>query len=380
MNSRERVVTALNHQEPDRVPVDFGSMHTSIHRDGHKRLLQHLEMEVYDAPIQDPFQQIVLPGDALRQRFGSDVIGIHSNPTKPWTQIDPIADIWIDEWGTSYRKPKGGFWYDFADHPLKEGTVEELDQYKWPDPHAAIRVEGLAEQARKLYETSDKAIMIQAATGGVYEHSYWLRGLEELYLDMAANPAYVEALAERVTQWLLEFWDHILTAVGPYVQIVQLGDDLGAQGGLLFSPRLYRKVYKPRHRRLTDVVRRKTNAKIYFHTCGSVYEILPDIIESGWEIINPVQVSARDMDSAKLKKEFGKDLTFWGGGADATTVMTRATPQGVKDEVRRRVHDLAPGGGFVFGSVHNIQPDVPPDNIIAFFEAIHQYGAYPIGV
>jgi uroporphyrinogen decarboxylase len=139
-------------------------------------------------------------------------------------------------------------------------------------------------------------------------------------------------------------------------------------------------VYKPRHRRLTDLVRKKTDARIYFHTCGSVYDILPDIIESGLEIINPLQVSARDMDSAKVKAEFGKDLSFWGGGADATTVMTQASPAGVKAEVRRRVHDLAPGGGWVFASVHNIQPNVPPENVVAFFEAIREYGAYPVQV
>ena len=362
------------------MPVDFGSLHTSIHREGHRRLLEYLGMTVYDAPIQDPFQQIVFPDEALRRKFGSDVIGFYANPTQPWVQIDADNDIWIDEWGTTYRQPKGGFWYDFVSHPLKEGTLEELEAYQWPDPRAVIRIEGLAEQAKRLYETTDKALMIHAATGGVYEHSYWLRGVENLYLDMAANKKYVDALAEKVTEWMLEFWDCVLTVVGPYVQVVQLGDDLGCQGGLLFSPKLYRDVYKPRHRRLTDLVRKKTNAKIYFHTCGSVYDILPDIIESGWEIINPLQVSARDMDSAKVKREFGRDLSFWGGGADATTVMTQAGPQGVKDEVKRRVHDLAPGGGWVFGSVHNIQPNVPPENVVAFFEAIHEFGAYPIKV
>ncbi|MCS7260875.1 MAG: uroporphyrinogen decarboxylase family protein, partial [Anaerolineae bacterium] len=141
-----------------------------------------------------------------------------------------------------------------------------------------------------------------------------------------------------------------------------------------------RKIYKPRHRRLTDLIRKKTNARIYFHSCGAIYSLLPDLIESGVEIINPFQVSAKGMDSARFKKEFGKDLSIWGGGANPQTVMTLGSPAEVKEEVKRRIHDLAPGGGFVFASVHNIQPNVPPENIIAFFEAAYEYGRYPISV
>lgn len=379
MNSRERVVTALNHKEPDRVPIDFGSLHTSIHRDGHKRLLAHLGMKVYDAPIIDMFQQIVDPAPALREMFHDDVICMFANPGTGWElKIDPATDTWTDEWGVIYRQPPGGYWYDFKSHPLKEGTIEELENYKWPNPRDPNRIKGLAEKAKHLYETTDKALMIHAATGGVYEHSYWIRGVPELYMDMAANVKYVEALAEKVVEWMLEFWDHVLTAIGPYVQVVQLGDDLGGQDGPLFSPKLYRQIYKPRHRRLTDLVRKKTNAKIYFHSCGSIYGILPDIIESGMEILNPLQVSAKDMDSAKFKKEFGKDLSVWGGGANPQTVMMMGSPSEVKEEVKRRIHDLAPGGGLVFGSVHNIQPNVPPENVVAFFEAAYEYGGYPI--
>ena len=381
MNSRERVVTALNHQEPDRIPIDFGSLHTSIHRDGHKRLLEYLGLPVYEAPIQDPFQQIVFADEALRKKFGSDVIGIYGNPSMPWTQIDKENDIWIDEWGTKYRKPKGGFWYDFAGHYLNaDSTIADLEAFKFPDPRDPIRIAGLRETAKKLNETTDKAIMIHAATGGLYEHSYWIYGMENLYTAMAANVKFVEALAEKILNWMIDYWDSVLTEIGEYVQVVQVGDDLGGQGGPLFSPRLYRQVYKPRHRRLTDAIRKKTDAKIYFHTCGSVYAILPDIIESGMDIINPAQVSAKDMDSAKIKGEFGKDLTFWGGGCDATVVMTQGTPEEVRAEARRRIHDFAPGGGFVFGSIHNMQPNVPPQNVVAMFQAAHDFGTYPITV
>jgi uroporphyrinogen decarboxylase len=381
VNSRQRVVTALNHREPDRVPINFGGLHTSIHRDGHRRLLEHLGMEVYDAPVIDMFQQIVDPSPALRERFNDDAQSLFANPGTGWQlEINPVEDTWTDEWGVKYRRPSGGFWYDFKSHPLKEGTIQELEGYRWPDPRDPNRVRGLAEKAKRLYETTDKALVMHAATGGVYEHSYWLRGVEELYVDMASNLKYVDALAEKIVEWMLEFWDHILTAVGPYVQVVQLGDDLGAQHGLLFSPEIYRKIYKPRHRRLTDLVHKKTDARIYFHSCGSIYAILPEIIESGMEIINPLQVSAKDMDSAKIKKEFGKDLSFWGGGANPQSVMTLGGPAEVKAEVKRRIGDLAPGGGLVLASVHNIQPNVPPQNVVAFFEAAAEYGRYPIRV
>jgi uroporphyrinogen decarboxylase len=381
LNSRERVITALNHHEPDRVPVDFGSLHTSIHRDGHWRLLKYLGLDAYKAPIIDMFQQIVDPSPTLREMFHDDVQCLFSNPGTGWQlKINPLDDTWTDEWGVTYRQPPGGYWYDFKSHPLREGTIAELESYKWPDPRDPNRVKGLAGKAKHLYETTDKALLIHACTGGVYEHSYWVRGVEELYIDMASNLKYVEALAEKVVEWMLEFWDHVLTAVGPYVQVVQLGDDLGGQNGLLFSPEIYRKIYKPRHRRLTDLVHKKTQARIYFHSCGSIYTILPGIIESGMEIINPLQVSARNMDSARIKKEFGKDLSFWGGGANPQTVMTLGSPADVKEEVKRRIHDLAPGGGLVFGSVHNIQPNVPPENVVALFEAAYEYGGYPIRV
>ncbi|HEM62653.1 MAG TPA: uroporphyrinogen-III decarboxylase, partial [Chloroflexi bacterium] len=277
-----------------------------------------------------------------------------------------------------YQRPPGGYWYDLAGHPLKEGTMEELEGFQFPNPRDPARVHGLAEEARRLLEETDKAVMIHAPIGGVYEQSYWLRGIETLYRDMGGNRKYVEALAERVLEWLLEFWDLVLEEVGPYVHVVELSDDLGGQYGPLFSPKLYREVYKPRHRPLTELIHSKTEAKIFLHCCGSIRWALPDLIEVGIDIINPVQVSAREMETDRLKREFGRDIVFWGGGADATGVLPFGSPSDVREEVKRRISDLAPGGGFVFGSVHNIQAEVPPENVVAMFEAAYEYGGYPI--
>jgi uroporphyrinogen decarboxylase len=380
MNSRERVLLALDHQESDRVPIDFGGLVTSLHHEAYRKLLLYLGLPIDDIPIMDTFQQIVDPAPAVKDMFHADIVGFFPHDAHDFEfKLDPETDSFVDEWGVVYRRPPGGYWYDLAGHPLQEGTIEELKRFQFPNAGDPSRVRGLAEEAKHLLAETDKAVMIHAPIGGVFEQSYWLRGLEALFMDMASDRAYVETLAERVLEWLLEFWTLVLDEVGPYIHVVELSDDLGGQYGPLFSPDLYREVYKSRHRRLTDLIHRKTDAKIFLHCCGSIYWALPDIIESGIDIINPVQVSAKDMETDRLKREFGRDIVFWGGGADPTRVLPFGTPSDVKEEARRRINDLAPGGGFVFGTIHNIQPDVPPENIVALFEAAYEYGQYPFG-
>jgi uroporphyrinogen decarboxylase len=380
MNSRERVLLALAHKEPDRVPIDFGGLVSSLHHEAYRSLMEYLGTPVEKIAIMDMFQQIVDPAPPLKDRFRADIVGFFPHdPAGFEFKLDSATDSFIDEWGVVYRRPPGGYWYDLAGHPLTEGTMEELLELRFPDPRDPHRVKGLADEARHLLSETDKAVMIHAPIGGVFEQSYWLRGLESLFMDMAHNRKYVEALAERVVEWLLEFWDLVLDEVGPYVDVVELSDDLGGQHGPLFSPQLYREIYKSRHRRLADLIHSKTEARIFLHCCGSIRWALPDLIESGIDIINPVQVSARDMETEVLKREFGQDIVFWGGGADATKVLPLGTPQDVREEVKRRTHDLAPGGGFVFAPIHNIQADAPPENIVALFEAAYEFGQYGHG-
>jgi uroporphyrinogen decarboxylase len=380
MNSRERVLLALDHKEPDRVPVDFGGLISSLHHEAHRRVVEYLGMPEEEAPIMDMFQQIVDPAPSLKELFHADIVGFFPHDASGFEfALDEEKDSFVDEWGVVYQRPAGGFWYDLADHPLKEGTIEELEAFQFPDPRDPARVEGLADEARDLLESTDQAVMIHAPIGGVFEQSCWLRGLESLFADMAYDRRYVAALSERVLEWLLAFWDLVLDEVGPYIHVVELSDDLGGQHGPLFSPDLYREVYKPGHRRLCDLIHAKTEAKIFLHSCGSIYWALRDLIECGIDIINPVQVSARDMETDQLKREFGRDIVFWGGGADATQVLPFGTPEEVRAEVKRRIGDLAPGGGFVFASIHNIQAEVPPENIVAMFEAAYEYGHYPVG-
>jgi uroporphyrinogen decarboxylase len=197
-------------------------------------------------------------------------------------------------------------------------------------------------------------------------------------MDLAATPRLMEAFTERLLEWQMAYWDMALDEVGEYIDLVQLNEDLGTQRGPIMAPATFRKIYKPRMRRLVERIHKKTKARIYLHSCGSIYRFIPDIIEIGIEVLNPVQVNAVEMDSACLKREFGKDLTFWGGGCDPV-VLQNGSPKDVANEVKRRIHDLAPGGGFVFGSVHNIQAKVPVENIVALFDAAKEFGGYPIG-
>lgn len=382
LTSRQRVLLAINHKEPDRVPIDFGGQHTSVHQDGYKKLKQYLGLDDKpEAKIIDQFQMIIDPDQKVKDLFGVDVTSFFANPGEGWQlKIDIETDTWADEWGTVFRRPKNGYWYDYNSFPLKKGTLQELKEYKWPNPYDKSRVKGLRERVMDLYNNTDKALLIHNCTGGLFETSHSLRGLENLLVDMAANLDFADHLAEKIYEFQLGFWDNVLTNIGDLVQIVQIGDDLGGMEGLIFSPKIYRKIYKPRRKKLIEFIHSKTDAKVYFHSCGAMRELIPDLIEEGVQILNPVQVSAKNMDSNSLKKEFGKDLVFWGGGADATKVMTFADVEGIKNEVKKRIHDLAPGGGFVFASIHNIQPNVPPQNIVAMFEAALEFGTYPITI
>lgn len=383
MNSRERVLLALNHQEADRIPIDFGGMFTSIHIEGYKKLLEYLNLPDEEISILDQFQMIVYPSKEILKKFRVDILPVFANPGTGWElKIDPETDSYRDEWGITYKRPPGGYFYDPVGYPLNpliEGTLEELKKYKFPDPYDLNRIKGLKDNVKKMYENTDKAMILFQPQGSIFEHSLWLRGMENYYMELSSNMKYVEELSERLLEYMLSWWDNILNAVKDYVQVVQVGGDLAGQDGPLFDPKIYRKIFKPRDRKIVDLIHKKApKIKVFMHNCGAIYEYMPDIIEIGIDIINPVQLSAKNMESDRLKREFGKDIIFWGGGADATRVMTLFSPEKLTEEVKKRISDLAPGGGYIFAPVHNIQYNVPPQNVVAFYEAGYKYGKYPI--
>jgi uroporphyrinogen decarboxylase len=260
-------------------------------------------------------------------------------------------------------------------HPLAGAiTVSHIKAYRCPDGRDPARVAGLAQEARK-HAAAGHALLLVGVTAGIMEQAARLRGLADFYCDLAADPDLACALMDVVLEVKLAYWESALTEVGDLEVIVAEADDLADQRGLLISRDTYRRLVMPRHQRLFGFLHRH-GVRVFMHSCGAVREIIPDLIEAGVDILNPVQVSAAGMDTARLKRDFGDALTFWGGGADTQHILPRATPAQVRDEVRRRIEDLAPGGGFVFAAVHNIQADVPPQNIAAMWEALREYGLY----
>ncbi|HEX7567138.1 MAG TPA: uroporphyrinogen decarboxylase family protein [Anaerolineaceae bacterium] len=382
MNPRERVMLALNHQEPDRIPIDLGAtIVSSIVKSTYIPLKQTLGLEVEDIKMLDYVQQLPYVDEALLKRFDVDFRMVQlPAATAPGLNIFEEGSYYafIDRWGSKLHMPKeGGLYYDWVDFPIKEPTLEALNTYHWPRPDPPELIDRLAEQARSLYENSDYALVGSAVIGGgIFEQPARTMGLENFMMALISEPQFADRLMDQVTDIYIESCKNYLDKVGQYLNVFTFWDDLAGQDGWLIRPEIYRKMIKPKQRRLVEAIKKKTGAKLFYHSCGATRGLIPDLIELGFDILNPVQVSARGMDSRKLKQDFGRDIVFWGGGVDTQHVLPFGSPQEVADEVKRRIDDLAPGGGFVFAAVHNIQAYVPPENIVTMFDTALQYGRY----
>ncbi len=363
------MIAVLGHELPDRVPVDLGSTAvSSIHQRANDALKTLLGIEANE-PVHDVAQGIVVPDEQILQRFGVDCRRVVLRPPSTAAAASPSSneDTYLDEWGV--RRQRAELYWEIVGHPLADARVEDLRHYPWPDPHDPCRVAGLAEEARRLYEETDYALVADFVGGGIFEQALWMRGFERFLMDLITDEPLVIALLDTLLERYIEFYAVYLEAVGPYVQIVALGDDLGMQTGPLISPRLYRRLIKPRHKELYDFIHSRTEAKIMHHTCGSVFPFVQDLIDVGVDILNPIQTSARGMDPAALKREFGEQLVFH-GGIDVQQILPFATPERVREEVKRIVATLGQGGGYILAPSHNIQADVPPENVLAMYEAI----------
>jgi len=399
MTSRERVIIALEHKEGDRVPVDLGAMlSTGIMGIAYNKLKDYLGIRNGRTRMYDLDQQLAEPEIEILEQIGADVLPLFISESKKWKPgelpdgspcevpesfnpevLPDGSKVLRDDAGNITAKmPKDGYYFDGVYHPLESiNTIEELEKYNFYSPINEDTLNNLHKRAKNLYENTNYALMLNGA-GGIYEWAQGLRGWGQFMMDLAGNPEFAGALLDKLVEANIQRLEQVLPAVEGYVQIVQTGDDLGIQSGPQLSPKLYKKVVKPRHKRLYQYLREHTDAYIFIHTCGSVYEFIPDFIEMGIDILNPVQVSAKDMDTKKLKDEFGKDITFWGGGCDTQKVLPFGTPSEVKEEVKKRINDLAPDGGFVFTQVHNIQAGIPPENIMAMYEAVKDFGKYGV--
>lgn len=373
LSHRARLVAALEHQEADRVPIAFGGPECSLHEAAHRRLLEYLGYPPGpSAPVIDNILQIVEPDPRLCERFAVDALWLVPREGPIQWAVDRQG--YVDEFGRRFQY--GGGFYNQVGSPLVEGTADELARYSFPDVGDPERVEGLPEKAQRLYDAGYG--LVADGAWGIYEISSSLRGTEALFVDMRLNPAYVEALAERVLEeYAKPFYGTLLAAVGSSVQMVVISDDLGNQENLLFSPAIFRQIYKPRLQRLVEHIRRLTDAKIYIHSDGAVRALLPDFVEIGLDGLNPVQYTARGMQARELKREFGQDLGFFGGGVD-NQVLSFGSVDDIRRDVQRQIRDLAPGGGYLLATVHNIPPEVPPENMDAFFRAALEFGHYPV--
>lgn len=379
MNSRERVLTTLNHEEPDKVPIDLATTTvTGITHFAYERLREYLEME----PDPDPktahvHQGLVYPMEDLFQRYEADFRTVFMKKSPRGFRDKEMADDgFYDEYNVLWKRTL----YDYypAESPLADCIVEDLDEAVWPDPYDPERVEGLREEARDLYENTDYAIVADIMCRGPFELAVKLRGYERFLMDLHLDPRFAMALLDKITDTVIALWDVYLDAVGDYVQVVCQGDDVGMQTGLFISPEMYREFIKPCHRRIYDFIHSRTAAKLFMHSCGSIYDITPDLIEIGVDILNPLQYGAAGMDLAGLKREFGSDICFWGGGIDVQQVLPKASFDEIEEEVRRNIEIMAPGGGYVFVPTHNIQPDITPDRLDKVYKAALKYRVYPI--
>lgn len=382
MTSEERVKYALSHKEPDRVPYDLGStLITGIHVNAYKRLLDYLGIKKIEFPIARERLGIAKIHEDVLKKLNVDTRAVWPNEFPKIYSEDTEYFYYVDEWGVTWRKAKEqGMYFDVYKSPLSgEFNKRVIDNYKWPDYSDPYIKVNLKKSAEELKETSRCALILESTLGGeIFDGSFFLRGFEAFYMDLAADPSNACYLMDKLLELQLQFWDSIIPDLKDEILIYRIGDDLGDQLSTRISPEMYRKYVKPRHKKLINGIRKSAGKDVYIflHSDGSIYNLIPDLIDIGVDILNPIQYTTANMDTKKLKKEFGKYLTFWGGGIDTQNILPFGNISQIKDEVKHRIDDLAPGGGFVFCQVHNIQYDVPPENIMAMWEALQEYGKY----
>ena len=413
MTSRERILAAIEHREPDRVPIDLGATPSSgISAIAYGRLNRHLGYGQSQTQVYDVVQQLAQPEDAILERFHIDAVDLGRTFNRrpedwqtvtlfdgstahypQWFRPEPLAgggyralaadgselavqlkDMnffdqtcfpWLDEYPA-----------DFSGLTAAMGKVHwaALAHSPWDHASEAGFWQQLRANALALRDQSDRAIMVVVGCN-LFEWGTFLRRMDNFLMDLIAEPESVERLLEALMDIHLATLEKVCTAVGDVADICRFGDDLGTDTGPFMAPATYRRFFKAQHTRLCDFVHRHSKMKTFLHSCGSIHALLPDLIEAGFEVVNPVQTACRDMDPARLKNEFGRDIAFWGGGADTRATLNHGSVVEVRRDVLERLKVFSPGGGFIFNTIHNILPDVPPENIVAMFDAIEEYNS-----
>ncbi len=376
LTPRERVKRALNHQEPDRVPIDLGGYVCGIHEKAYRDLADYLKMKL-EVSIYDYMQRLALVDERILRMFNVDTRYIYAKAASDWKFKEDADESWVDEWGV--RRKRCGYYADVVYSPLGEADIHDMEKYPFPDPSDPARFKELEKEAAKLYEQTDYAL-IAATSGSIQYLPAELRGWEQYLTDLALQPDMTVGLTDRFLDWNIKYFDKLLEACGEYIEMVWIGDDWGYQEGPVMAPQIFREIFKPRYKELVDFIKSKAEVKVCLHSCGSVYWAIQDFIDVGIDVLNPVQIAAKDMDTQRLGEEFGGRIVFWGGGCDTQRILSFGGPEEVREEVKKRIRDLGPGGGFVFTPVHNIQANLPPENIVSMYKSASEYGRYPIKI
>ncbi|MDX9726475.1 MAG: uroporphyrinogen decarboxylase family protein [Bacteroidales bacterium] len=382
MNGRERILEALSHRETGLIPFDLaGTTWTGITRGAYDKLRDYLNLEKKEAEWADVIQQIVIPPDEVLDLLNVDTRGLFPLTSHNWNVCEKLQDsgdrwVYNDEWGFTHHFPReNGFWFSMAGHPFENVNPETgvIDAYKWPDPSDPERISGLCEKAIRFREEG-KLVILKGICAGIFEMQQRFRGVSNALVDPFLYPDFSDRLIGKIADLKIRFWQTALKELAGVVDVVAEADDYGTQESQLIDPDYFRQLYKPHISRIIKSIEEAApDARIMFHSCGNIRPLIPDFIEMGIDIINPVHINAEGMEPNQLKKDFGSDIVFWGGGVDTQKILPSGSASEVADDVKRNIDALAPGGGFVFATVHNIQAEVPPLNIIAMLKAIGRF-------
>jgi uroporphyrinogen decarboxylase len=392
MMPRERILSAINHKEPDKVPVDFGAMRsTGIMAVEYNRLKKYLKKKKSETFVYDLFQQLAEPEDWIIDKFNADVVQLHrlrpafgfsilrrksgklpdGSPCTYPSDFNPVphdsGQALIENGRVTVFRPESSYVFYQVYHPLSGiRDPKKINKFAFPTVEDD-EFEYLKKRSWELRNSTDRAIL-GAFGGNIIESGQFDFGYEEFLTLMITEPDLVHHYFRRLTDHWISSLDQYIKAVTDNIDIIQVGDDLGTQRSPIISPEMYHKMVNPYHKEIFQYIKRHSHYKVFLHSCGAIADLIPDLIDAGVDILNPVQTSAKGMDPVFLKKEFGKDITFWGGACETQTTLFNGTPKEVQEEAKKRIEIFAPGGGFVFTQIHNILVGVPPENIIALYE------------
>ncbi len=373
MTSRERVQNVFAHKIPDRVPVDLSGRSSAIEDGAYADLKRYLGMED-TSPAENFIRSHAVVSEEILELFQVDTRYVRSVPPASWER-KPDGEYFTDAWNVPWKKAEGSAYYDISRFIHRDIESEDIDAIAWPELLSDAMADDITAQARSLAENTGYSVITDTLGSAMFETAWYMRGFEQFLVDMMTDEVFAMKYLTKILELQISAYDKLLTRAGAFIDAVFVTDDLASQDSLLMSSDLYRRVIAPYHKELFSFIQSK-GTEIIYHSCGAVYSLLKDLVESGVTVLHPVQLSAAGMDAKVLRAEFGSRIVFWGGGCNSQKTLQFGTVQEVRDEVKQRLELLAPGGGYIFAPEHCIQPGTPPENIVAMFETVKECGKY----